>query len=181
MRRLCTDVAARVPELAHVDMQRVGVGFSQARLRTRHGLYATLTPLRFPGGRLHALRRGKRWAIQRLYDTSGREMLYILSFYLPRFLDLPFAQKLNTTLHELWHIGPAFDGDLRRFAGRCYAHSHSRKSYDRQMDALVERYLAANPPETLYDFLRADHRQLVALHGPVYGTKIPAPKLVRID
>jgi len=27
------------------------------------------------------------------------------------------------------------------------------------MDALVERYLAAGPPETLYDFLRVDHRQ----------------------
>ena len=32
--------------------------------------------------------------IQRLYDASGREMLYILSFYLPRYLDLPLPEKL---------------------------------------------------------------------------------------
>ena len=115
---MCADIAARLPELSHVDMARLAVSFSQTRKATRFGLYATLTPLRFAGGEIHTVRRGRKWAIQRVFDASGREMLYILSFYLPRFLDLPLRQKLATATHELWHVGPRCDGDLRRFAGR---------------------------------------------------------------
>ena len=86
-----------------------------------------LTPLRFEGGRLTSVRRTGRWTIERLYDEAGREMLYLLSFYLPRFLEHPLREKLATVVHELWHIGPGFDGDLRRHPGRCYAHSHSQR------------------------------------------------------
>ena len=94
-------------------MRRVAVSFSQARSGTRAGMYATLTPLRFPGGRIHTVRRGRKWGMQKVKDHNGEEMLYILNFYLPRFLDLPFREKLDTVVHELWHIGPKFDGDLR--------------------------------------------------------------------
>ena len=64
-------------------------------------------------------------------------MLYILNFYLPRFLDLPFREKLTTMLHELWHIGPKFDGDVRRLGGRCFAHGSSQKQYDAHVEALL--------------------------------------------
>ena len=39
-------------------------------------------------------------------------MLYLLSFYLPRFLKLPWREKLATVIHELWHVNPQFNGDL---------------------------------------------------------------------
>ena len=93
-------------------------------------MFASLTPLRFAGGQRHTLRRGRQWTLQRVCE-DGREMLYILNFYLPRFLDLPLDEKLTTVVHELWHIGPRFDGDLRRFGGRCYAHSGSQKTLRR--------------------------------------------------
>jgi hypothetical protein len=108
-------------------------------------------------------------------------MLYVLDFYLPRFLDLPFREKLTTVLHELWHIGPKFDGDLRRLGGRCYAHGSSQKQYDAHAEALLDRWLSLGPPETLYSFLRSDFRGLVAQHGRVYGRKVPNPKLVPLD
>ena len=171
-------MAARLPEFAHVRMGQVAVAFCQTRSATVYGLYATLTPLRFPGGATETVRRGRRYGIRRLYDPSGREILYILSFYLPRFLDLDFRQKLTTTAHELWHISPQFDGDVRRYEGRCYAHSASKRQFDRLSQALAERYLAAQPLETSYAFLRANYRDLVDAHGHVYGTRIAAPKLV---
>ena len=90
-------------------------------------MFATLTPLRFAGGRMHTFRRKRRWRIQRLYDPDGREMLYILTFYLPRFLDLPLREKLTTVLHELWHVGPEFDGDVRRL-GAAVSPTARRKS-----------------------------------------------------
>jgi predicted metallopeptidase len=178
MRRLCEDMVARLPELAHVDMARVAVSFCQTRVSATHGVYASLTPLRFADGQREAVRRGRRMTIQRVLDASGREMLYLLSFYLPRFLDLPFREKLSTVLHELWHIGPAFDGDLRRFSGRCYAHSGSRKRYDAQMERLVERWLAAAPSEEIVAFLRHDFRQTMAAHGGIHGHRYSRPRLI---
>ena len=144
-------------------------------------MFAALTPLRFADGRLHTIRRKRRWGIQRLYDPDGREMFYILTFYLPRFLDLPLREKLATVLHEMWHIGPKFDGDVRRLGSRCFAHGSSQKQYDAHIEALLDRWLSLSPPRAVYDFLRLNFRELVAKHGRVYGLKLPTPKLVPLD
>ena len=181
MRRLCDDMAGRLDQLQHIDMTRVALSFAQTRRTGSLGMHASLTPLRFAGGQMHTFRRKRRWGIQRLYDPDGREMFYILNFYLPRFFDLPFREKLITTLHELWHIGPNFDGDVRRLGGRCFAHGSSQKQYDAHIETLLDRWLAMNPPESVYDFLRLKFRELTARHGRVFGRRVPAPKLVRLD
>ncbi len=178
MRRLCADAVARLPALGHIDLAHVAISFAQTRKRTAHGMYASLTPMRFAGGSLTCRRRTRTYAIQRLYDAQGREILYILTFYLPRFMDLGFREKLITTFHELWHIGPAFDGDLRRHPGRCYAHTHSQKAYDAEMDLLARQYLSAAPPVEVYGFLQGNFNDLLAQHGRVYGTKIRRPRLL---
>jgi hypothetical protein len=171
-------MTSRLPDLRHVEMSRVAVCFAQTRKAVHHGMYASLTPMRFAGGRAETVRRGRRIGIQRLHDEAGREMLYILRFYLPRFLDLELGEKFSTIVHELWHIGPRFDGDLRRFSGRCYAHSGSQRSYDAQVGRLVRNWLALTPPEELYGFLRFNFHGLLEAHGRVFGRRIPAPKLI---
>ncbi|MBN1394297.1 MAG: hypothetical protein JW959_04690 [Pirellulales bacterium] len=181
IRLLCEDMTTRLEQLRHIDMSRVAIGFAQTRLAGSQGLHATLSPMRFAGGRLHLFRRKRRWGMQRLFAPDGREMLYILTFYLPRFLDLPFREKLTTVLHELWHIGPKFDGDLRRLGGRCHAHGPSQKQYDAHMETLLDRWLSLDPPDSIYDFLRRDYQELSSLHGRVWGSKIPSPKLIPLD
>jgi hypothetical protein len=171
-------MTARLTLLRHIDMSRVAVSFSQTRRPDQFGMYASLTPLRFEGGRDFVVRRGRKWAMQRLLDGSGREMLYILNFYLPRFLDLPFSEKLCTIVHELWHINPRFDGDLRRFSGRCYAHGSSEKRYDAHVSQLAECWLVLNPPPPIYHFLQFNFQHLIAQFGSVRGRRIPAPKLI---
>jgi len=180
VRHLCDHMVACTPALAHVDMLRVAVSFTQARKPTSHGMYASLTPLRFAGGHTHCVRRGRQWAVERLWAPDGREMLYVLTFYLPRFLNLPFREKLDTVMHELWHIGPHFDGDLRRFGGRCFAHGGSQKRFDAQVAGLVEQWLRQAPPEALVEFLRYDFSELVARYGRVVGHKVRPPKLVLV-
>jgi len=180
MRVVCADMVDQLEELAHIDLDRVAIGFSQARKRVLHGLQATLTPMRFEGGHLTTNRNGRRYTAQRLIDEGGTELLYILSFYLPRFSNLDLQEKLSTIVHELWHISPRFDGDLRRFAGRCYAHGRSQKEFDTMADRLALRWLSLGPPETLVGFLRLNFRQLAAQHGHVFGQKIPTPKLISL-
>lgn len=177
MRYLCADLAARLPELSHIDVDRVAIRFCQARKAVRHGLHATLTPLRFEGGNLTARRGGRRWQVERLYDVAGRELLYLLSFYLPRFLERSFDEKLATVVHELWHVSPRFDGDLRRHAGRCYAHSRSQKQYDALMHELAKKWLSLGPPPNRYEFLQRSFSELEREHGRVFGQKIATPKL----
>ena len=174
---VCADMAARLDEFRHIDMSLVAVSFRQTRKRMRGGLYASLTPLRFAGGAEQSVRRGRNWKIQRVV-LDGREMLYLLNFYLPRFLDLPLAEKLTTVAHELLHVGPRFDGDLRRFGGRCYAHTHSHAKFDAQAAKLAQRWLATRPEESLYAFLHQDFSRLQVAHGRIYGRRIAAPKLI---
>lgn len=175
---LCQDAAVRLGDLGHVDMARVAVSFSQTRSRVLHGLQAKLTPLRFQGGSLQQRRSGRLWTVERLYDASGHEMLYILSFYLPRFMEQPPQEKLTTIFHELWHISPTFDGDLRRFPGRCYAHSPRQKHFDEHAAWLARQWLDQQPPPHLYEFLGYSFNELVRRYGRVYGLKIRVPKLI---
>jgi hypothetical protein len=177
LRRVCADMAERLPALRHIRLDLVAIAMRRARHRQPHGVFATLTPMRFAEGATVAVRRGRRWRIEPLVDAAGREYLYLLSFYMPRFLDLPLEAKLSTIAHELWHIGPRFDGDLRRHEGRCYAHGRSQRAYDAAMDRLAQQWLAASPPDHLYGFLSANFDELQAEHGRVVGDRWPTPRL----
>ena len=160
-------------------MDEVAVTYAQTRSPVMWGMQAKLTPMRFEGGSLVERRRGRYWTVQRIYG-NGREMLYILTFYLPRFLDLSFEQKLITIFHELYHIGPRFDGDIRRFEGSCYMHTGSQKTYDRQMEHFAKTYLDLQPPGELLHFLRFNFSELQSRCGPVMGLRIAIPRLIRL-
>jgi hypothetical protein len=174
---LCRDIAGRIDEFSHVQVDRIAITFAQARRRVPHGLQAKLTPMRFENGALVTRRGGRSWTVERLFHND-REMLYILTFYLPRFLDHSFREKLITVFHELYHINPRFNGDIRRMSGRCHVHSRSQKEYDRLMETFVEKYMAQDPPEGAFAFLRKKFRVLCAQYDGVVGLRVPVPKLI---
>ena len=180
MRLLCGDVAARLPEFRHVDLELVALRICQTRSGAMYGVHASLTPLRFQHGERTQTRRGRTWTIQSVRDADGREMLYLLSFYLPRFCNQPLAEKLATVMHELWHVSPSFDGDVRRLPGRCFAHGHSEESFHGEMRALANTWLSLSPPRELYAFLECDFQALRSRFRTVFGTKIPTPKLILV-
>jgi hypothetical protein len=175
MRAVGADMTSRLAELAHIDLPRVAIGICRARHRQNYGVYAMLTPLRFADGATHQTRRGRRYRVAPIVDRNGREFLYLMTFYLPRYLDLPLEEKLSTLVHELWHISPRFDGDLRRHEGRYYAHGPSQRDYDAAMDRLAQRWLAADPPLHLYEFLSQSFDDLRTEHGAVRGDRWPTP------
>lgn len=179
MRCLCRDMVERLPELHHIDMASIALSVCQTRQDVAHGMYASLTPLRFEAGARRKKIRGVDWQVPPLVDDQGTEYLYLLSFYLPRFQNSSLEEKLSTVVHELWHISPEFDGDLRRHAGRYYAHGPSQRDYDAQMARLAQVWLGRNPPAHLYDFLAFDFKELIAEYGRVFGSRWSAPKLVR--
>jgi len=177
--RLCADIIARCDGLRHVDVNRLLFAVTQARSSRPHGLQARVTPLRFRDGHLVRKRRGVTYQVQR-YVVDGRDMLYLVAFCLPRFLDQEFDDKFITLFHELYHISPAFDGDLRRHDGRYALHSHSKKGYDEQMADLARAYLAGRPDPALHAFLRLNFARLQKRHGSVFGVVVPRPKLIPV-
>ena len=179
MRRLCEDIVSRCGVFAHIEMSRVLISFTPSRNRSRYGLQARVTPLRFSSGSLTRRHGGTEYQVQRFF-VDGREILYILTFCLPRFLDQPFEDKLVTVFHELYHVNPEFDGDLRRHTGRYAIHSRSKRDYDRSMAALVREYLAGHPRPEVFSFLRLGYRELWEKQGGIHGIVVPRPKLLPI-
>jgi predicted metallopeptidase len=179
IRRLTTDIVRHCDDLRHIDVSRLLFAMTQARSGRAHGLQARVTPLRFRNGQLTRRRHGTTYQVQR-YFVDGREMLYLVTFCLPRFLNLNFNDKFITLFHELYHIGPAFDGDLRRHEGRYALHSHSKCRYDAHMAQLARTYLNNGADQPLYSFMKLDFAQLEHRHGSVVGVVVPRPRLLPI-
>ena len=177
MTLLCEDICVRHPEFRHIRMPEVAVTFAQTRSPVEWGVQARLTPLRFEGGNIVERRKGQLWTVQRVFHR-GQEARYILTFFLPRFLNLSFDEKLITVFHELYHISPEFNGDIRRFEGACYMHTGSQKSYDRQMDIFAKEYLGMHVPEQFVTFLRYSFAELQARCGDIVGLRIAIPRLI---
>ena len=177
IQRLVMDIAIRSPDFRHLQVPRILVTVTQARAGTPHGLQARVTPMRFERGELTRKRRGVPYQVQR-YFLGEHEYLYLMTFCLPRFLDMDFDQKFITLFHELYHIGPAFDGDLRRHEGRCQFHTARQREYDRGMAQYARDYLAGPHDPALHRFLRLNFAQLHLRHGSVTGVVVPKPKTI---
>jgi predicted metallopeptidase len=174
---LIREIVERVADLGHVDPERLLVACSRSRDNGSVGAYAKIIPMRFKDGARE--RRVGRHAYQMpVLSYRGREILYLIYFFMPRFGDLPYREGLETVVHELYHIGPKFDGDIRRFPGRNYAHGSSQKRFNAAVAALTKRYLTPDEPAAA-DFLRHTTAELHRAHGPLMGRRVPLPKPVR--
>jgi predicted metallopeptidase len=140
VRRLVRDVAARVPELAHVRASRVLVVAGEAR-RTSP---APRLPAHFPAARP---RPGA--ATKPAIRVKGRRILYVITLRPLWFLASTPEERIATILHELYHASTRFDGTLHR--GRRHSRL-PRAAYNRKIRALLRRYLADAPEEILAPF-----------------------------
>ena len=139
--RLMQDVVARVPELSFIDLSRVLV-FARPGRSSADGAYASCHSLGLPTSdpgyffwrdkTTGAVTRRTEWFVTKSPDVyvDDRKMNYLISFSLPRFTDQTLSRsrkralyptgtpdwvaKLDTVVHELYHIDPDQDC-LRRF------------------------------------------------------------------
>lgn len=180
LERLIADIARQVEEFSHIDPERVMVCVATTRGGGVHGTYAKIHPLRFDGGsRTTTIRRGRRALLCEMPTVTrgDAEMLYVVYFLVPRFLNLSLQEKLITLFHELYHISPAFNGDIRRFPGKNYAHGSSRKKYNDLMAKFVETYLQKGENRDHVQFLEGDMAAIRARHGAIVARKMAAPRI----
>jgi hypothetical protein len=180
LERLIAHIAGHVEEFRHIDPRRVLVCVSSTRGGGVHGTYAKIHPLRFEDGtRRKTVRRGLRrhdYEMPRI-THHGVEMLYVVYFLVPRFLNLPFREKLITLFHELYHISAEFNGDIRRFPGKNYAHGSSTRKYNAYMGKLVDAYLGNLTDLGMMSFLEGDMEQIRGRFKAIVARKMAAPRL----
>ncbi len=142
VKRLIRDVAARLPELAHVRPARILVVAGEARRSSR----ATISPAHFGATRRRGGAGGRR---KPLIRVGGRKILYVITLRPLWFRASTPEQRVSTVIHELWHASGRFDGTLHR--GRVHGRL-PRSRYDRRVRTLRDRYLATAPDEILAPF-----------------------------
>jgi hypothetical protein len=200
--RLMADVVARVPELSFIDLNRVLV-FARPGRSSADGPYASCHSLRIPTSEpgyffwrdrdTGAITRRSEWFVTKSPDVyvDGRLMNYMISFALPRFTDQALSRsrkrvlypegtpdwvaKLDTVIHELYHIDPE-QACLRRFTsadGRELDVLHSQ-TYFADVAGFVQQYLATGPDPRVLEFLQYDFDGLRARYGGVGGATFRA-------
>lgn len=182
LKSLTRHIVANCPDLSHIRPDQIIISYTQARSPGTHGVYASVQPLRFEGGST-TITRGKRTFSLPSIERGGREILYIIYFVLPRFANLDFQTKLTTIFHELYHISPLFNGDIRRFPGKKFAHGYSRARYNERVRLLAEAYINTPGARQQTAFLHMTFDDLVRQYSGVNGTRIrpPKPRLIQDD
>ena len=134
VKRLVRDVAARLPELAHVRSSRLLVVAGEARRASR----ATIRAYPGAGGG-----RGPH------IEVRGREVRYVITLRPLWFLASTAEERVETIIHELYHASSRFDGTLH--GGRRHVRL-APATYRRRIRALRDRYLAEAPAEVVAPF-----------------------------
>lgn len=195
---LMQDIVTRVEPLSFIDPASFLV-FARFGRSGAEGAYATCHCLCLPQAEpgyyfwrdqvSGEITRRSEWFQARTPDVMiGRRRLdYMISFALPRFTDQALSRsrkrvlypegtpdwvaKLDTVVHELYHIDPQRTGIRQMISddGRLSQRCHSQAFFSCVAE-LVGMYLDTRPDPAIYDFLRDDFQTLVARHGVVAGT-----------
>lgn len=194
---LMQDIVSRVPTLAFINIADVLV-FARAGRSNAEGAFATCHCLTLPASEpghyfwrdraSGQITRRSEWFVTKspTVTLGTHPVKYMLSFTLPRFCDQsldrsrkekfypgaePWVSKLDTVVHELYHIDPALAGIRRieREDGAYSAHCHGHRFFE-EVAAMVNTYLATRPDPAVTDFLQHDFAALDARYGGVVGT-----------
>jgi hypothetical protein len=194
---LMQDVVSRVPHLSFINMADVLV-FARAGRSNAEGAFATCHCLTLPPSdpgyyfwrdrTTQKITRRSEWFVTKspTVTIGTRDVKYMLSFSLPRFCDQSLDRsrkerfyqgadawiaKLDTVVHELYHIDPDLAGIRRieREDGTYSANCHGQDFFE-QVAVMVQTYLDSKPSPAIYEFLRDDFTALEARHGGIVGT-----------
>lgn len=194
---LMQDIVARTPRLSFINLKEVIV-FARFGRSDAEGAFATCHCLTLPESEpgyffwkdreTGQLTRRSPWFVTKSPQVrlGSTRVKYLISFVLPRFTDQtlvgsrkadlygqvqPWIAKLDTIVHELYHIDPA-QGGIRAVenadGSRSYR-SHGPMFYE-DVAEMVQAYLATQPDPALYDFLQHDFAGLNRAFGGVVGT-----------
>src|SRR5688500_11154736 len=184
---LMSDIVERVPTLSFIDMKKVLV-FARGGRTAAEGAYATCHCICLPPSEpgyyfwrdrdTGQLTRRSEWFVTKSPEVrvGSTPIECMVSVTLPRFTDQVLARtrkrvyykgqpnwvgKLDTIVHELYHIDPERPGIRRmeRADGTYSANCHGDRFFA-DVVAMVNRYLDTKPNPEITSFLQYDFEQL---------------------
>ena len=194
---LMSDIVERVPTLRFIDMSKVLV-FARSGRTGAEGAYATCHCICLPASepgyyfwrdrKTGKLTRRSEWFVTRSPEVKvgTTPIEYMVSFTLPRFTDQVLSRtrkhahypnqpnwvgKLDTIVHELYHIDPECPG-IRRMEkadGTYSANCHGDTFFTNVVD-MVQQYLDTKPNPETYDFLQHNFEEMETRFGGICGT-----------
>jgi predicted metallopeptidase len=166
---------------SHIDINRLIVCLGSNKRNSRGAVFGKLVPFKFKDGNSILSYMGKFYTMPEIMN-NGTAVLYAIYFYLPKFFDLSTEEKLNVIFHELYHISPEFNGDIRRMGEVKKAHGFSRKNFDKKFEKDVKLFHEYISKTTYMDFLKMDSRMLQKNYQ-LYARrmKIPRPFIVKAE
>ena len=194
---LMEDICRRTPRLSFINLKEVLV-FGRHGRSEAEGPFATCHCLTLPESEpgyyfwrdraTGELTRRSEWFVTKSPEVhvGGTRIKYLISFVLPRFCDQtlersrkselypgasPWLAKLDTVVHELYHIDPDAAGirKLVRADGSDSPRSHGPEFYE-EVAEMVNAYLGSNPDPALYEFLEHDFGTLQSRFDGVVAT-----------
>lgn len=194
---LMQDVVMRVPALSYIDLSRVLV-FARYGRAGAEGAFATCHCLTLPPSEpgyyywrdreTGRITRRSQWFVVKCpsVQIEAAAIDYLISFTLPRFCNQtltrsrkeehyrgvePWVAKLDTIVHELYHIDPESNGirTVERRDGGYSSLAHGR-TFLLTVSSMVKQYLRTDPDPATYDFLRYDFGDLCNRFGGVVAT-----------
>jgi hypothetical protein len=179
---LIADIAGVVEELAYIEPDQIAVNFKRSRDSVSEEVLAETTGLSDSNFASIQNREGRieKFLASKCMLKDGIPVKYSIDLYVPAFFNLNFKEKLLTIFHELYHIHPKFDGELRIFKGKGYKHGSSMERYDKYMEYLVDKYTDRDPPAA--EFLKNEHEKISPMLASykIPRTVKPEPSLFRI-
>ena len=154
---LLNEMIIRTEEFSRFDINRILLCCSTNKKPDGGGIYGKLVPLRFENGSEIVSHQGRYYTIPKL-RVGNQEILYLMYFYIPKFFNLPAKEKVNVMFHELYHINPAFNGDIRRMGSVKKAHGHSKKSFEEKYIEYAEEFYRYVKDTPYYSFLNMSSR-----------------------
>ncbi len=169
------EIASRTALFRHIDVTRVLVCISSNKSRRRGATFGKLVPLRFKDGATTLRYRGRTYTMPKVV-SGGMEQLYIIYFYYPKFFNMPPMEKLRVIFHELYHISPDFNGDIRRLCEVKASHGGSRKKFDLLFENEMKEFYGYISGTPYMNFLGMDTAALERSFKKVYGRRLKVPK-----
>ncbi len=177
---LIADICRHTSFFSHIDTEKIHICISSNRAGGRGATFGKVVPLKFKGGEEVLYHRGKCYVMPKIEVHSIR-ILYLIYFYMPRFTDLAPIEKLRVIFHELYHIHPEFNGDIRRFGKNGSAHGTSKKKFDTQFERELIAYSFAIRTTSVWDFLSLDTRGIFKNYQEVLSYRMKVPKPIILE
>jgi len=153
------EMILRTEEFRKYDINRMLICCASNRSDSRGGIYGKLVPLKFEDGSDVIRYHGRLYSIPKIIHNN-MEIRYLIYYYHPKFFDLPAREKVNVMFHELYHINPEFNGDIRRMGKFKKAHGHSKKSFEKKYLDLAEEFYSYVKETPYHAFLDMNTRDL---------------------